>query len=237
MTFAVALALGLVAYGTAINLVRLSDRRYVLLNVAAGVTVVSLTLRSAGVGSAAMGLDAPSSWAAVAAVAALAAGAATVPVLVRLGRRSEAVAGVLADERVRGTATRAVVGQALVRIPVGTAGFEEVAFRGALLTAFAEVTSLPVAVAASSLAFGVWHLAPTWQLLEVNRVSARAGPLALAVAGTTLGGAFLCVLRLVSGSLLVPWAVHTAFNGGGLVAAHVHQRSRERATQRATQRE
>lgn len=57
------------------------------------------------------------------------------------------------------------------------------------------------------------------------------------MAATALAGVLLSVLRIVSGSLLVPWAVHTVVNAGGLVAAHLHQRgAAQRSTGRAVQR-
>lgn len=224
MTAALALAAGLVVYGTVINLVDLSGRTYVALNVGAGAVVAAVTLDGMGVSPSQVGLDVPTVWAVAASVLVLAAAAVGVLVLVRWAHRSRRVAAMLDDGRLRGLSTADVVGQATLRIPVGTAAFEELAFRGALLAAFSTVLSTPAAVVASSVAFGLWHLAPTWRYLQANQVRHRVGPLLLGVGLTTLGGAALCVLRLVSGGLLLPWAVHTALNSGGLVAAHLHQR-------------
>lgn len=225
MTFPVVLALALVAYGTAINVAPVRNVVYVQMNIAAVAIVVVVTSSVTGSGPVAIGLDGPTVPAIVAALAVVVAGAAAVPALVRLGRRSERVAGLLADDRVRDLDRADVITAATLRIPVGTAAFEEIAFRGALLTAFSAQLSTPAAVLASSAAFGLWHLAPTWRYLEVNRVRERLVPLALAVVATTLAGVVLCVLRLVSGGLLLPWAVHATVNAGGLVAAHLHQRT------------
>lgn len=222
MASAVTLAVGLVAYGTALNLRPPSDRTYVALNAAAGAVVVAVTAWVTGAAPRELGLSVPSAGSVVAALAVVVAVVGTVPVLVTFGRRSSRVADLLSDGRVRGMSRPVVLRRVLVRIPIGTAGFEEVAFRGALLAMFAEVLTVPAAVIASSVAFGLWHLAPTWQALEANDVRRRAWPMALAVAGTAAAGAVLCVLRLWSGGLLVPWTVHAALNGGALVAAHAH---------------
>lgn len=224
MTFPVVLALALVVYGTAINVAPVRNTVYVQLNVAAAAVVVLITSSVTGADLAAMGLDAPTAAASVAASAVVVAAVVAVPALVRLGRRSERIADLLADERVRDLGRSDVILRTTLHIPVGTAGFEEIAFRGALLAAFSTVLSTPAAVLASSAAFGLWHLAPTWRYLQVNRVRERLGPLVLAVVATTLAGVALCVLRLVSGGLLLPWAVHAAVNGGALAAAHLHQR-------------
>lgn len=224
MTFPVVLAVALVVYGTAINLAPVRGVLYVQLNVAAAAIVVLVMSSVADAGPGAIGLDVPTVRAVAAASAVVVAGAASVPALVRLGRRSERVAVLLADERVRDLDRAGVIVAATLRIPVGTAAFEEIAFRGALLTAFSTTLSTPAAVLASSTAFGLWHLAPTLRYLEANRVRERLRPLVGAVVATTLAGVALCLLRLASGGLLLPWAVHATVNVGGLVAAHLHQR-------------
>lgn len=228
MTFPVVLAVALVVYGTAINVARVRDVVYVQLNIAAAAIVVVVTSSVADASLADIGLDPPTVPAVAAALAVVGAGAVAVPALVRLGRRSERVAVLLQDERVRHLDRAGVIAAATLRIPVGTAAFEEIAFRGALLAAFSTTLSTPAAVLASSTAFGLWHLAPTSRYLEANRVRERVRPLVVAVVATTLAGVGLCVLRLASGGLLLPWAVHATVNGGGLVAAHLHQREGRR---------
>jgi membrane protease YdiL (CAAX protease family) len=112
---------------------------------------------------------------------------------------------------------------ALVRIPVGTALFEEVAFRGVLLAAAARSVSTWAAVVWTSAVFGVWHVPPTIVALEVNAippVSAEGlAALAGAVAVTTVAGVAFCWLRVVSGSLVAPILAHWATNALGLLAA------------------
>jgi uncharacterized protein len=111
----------------------------------------------------------------------------------------------------------------LIRIPLGTAVFEEVAFRGVLLAAAMRVTSRWLAVGATSVVFGLWHIPPTIVALWINDVSAASlvgiGTIAGAVVVTTISGYGFAWLRLASGSLLAPVLAHCATNSLALVAA------------------
>ena len=112
---------------------------------------------------------------------------------------------------------------AIVRIPLGTAVFEEVAFRGVLLAAAREALRLRAAVAWTSVVFGLWHIPPTMVALWMNEqaVTDLAGltTLIAAVVVTTVAGALFTWLRLASGSLLAPILAHIATNSLALVAA------------------
>jgi uncharacterized protein len=112
---------------------------------------------------------------------------------------------------------------ALLRIPLGTALFEEVAFRGVLLGLLLRVTSQLRAVAWSSVVFGLWHIAPTIVALRVNDIAPGSGEGLVAILGavgvTTIAGGVFCWLRLASGSLLAPVLTHWATNAFGLLAA------------------
>lgn len=111
----------------------------------------------------------------------------------------------------------------LVRIPLGTAVFEEVAFRGVLLGSLLRAGSVGRAVAVSSVVFGLWHIPPTWVTLGINGVDAASQHGLIALAGsvmvTTIAGALFSWLRLRSGSLLAPVLAHWATNALGLLAA------------------
>jgi uncharacterized protein len=111
----------------------------------------------------------------------------------------------------------------LIRIPLGTAVFEEVAFRGVLLAAAMRVTSRWLAVGATSFVFGLWHIPPTMVARWINDVSAASlvglGTIVGAVLVTTLSGFGFAWLRLASGSLLAPILAHCATNSLALVAA------------------
>lgn len=222
MTTGVLLGVGLVVYGTALNLAPLPDRVYLTLNIGAGGIVAVIALEVAGVDAAALGLRTPTAAAVALSVVLVAVAVLAVGVVGAWARRSERVAALLDDQRVADLDTAEVVERAILRIPVGTAAFEELAFRGALLAVLMQVVSTPAAVVGSSVAFGLWHIAPTWQYLRMNDVRQRRGTIALAVVGTGVGGAVLCGLRLVTGGLLVPWVAHGALNVGSLVATHLH---------------
>lgn len=129
----------------------------------------------------------------------------------------------LGDKRIAGLDWRAVAYQAVVRIPVGTVLWEEVAFRGVLHAALRRVLPSRAAVAVTSGVFGLWHIRPTLQALRANglagdRTQAAAGVCA-GVISAAAGGALLSWLRDRSGGLAAPMALHLAANCGGLVTA------------------
>ncbi|NEM06904.1 CPBP family intramembrane glutamic endopeptidase [Geodermatophilus normandii] len=129
----------------------------------------------------------------------------------------------LTDARTADLTAGDVAAEVLVRIPLGTVLWEEVAFRGVLLAALARVLPLRRAVAAAAIVFGVWHVRPTLSGLEANDLVDAAWLRTLAVLGvctfTAAAGALLCWLRLRSGSLLAPALLHLATNTLGTVAA------------------
>lgn len=136
----------------------------------------------------------------------------------------------LADARVAGLDGGAIAYQVLVRIPLGTVLWEEVAFRGVLLAALTRVASVPVATALSAVVFGIWHVRPTFSALAANDLV--LGPVQRAVAAalgclvTGVAGGLFTWLRRRSGSLLAPALLHLATNSLGTVAAAVAHRVR-----------
>ena len=132
------------------------------------------------------------------------------------------------DERVANLSTAGVFYSALIAVPFGTVLAEELVFRGAVLGLGNRMWRTWIAVAASSLLFGVWHVAPAWNIYEVNPdaaelsaslPNAQAIGVAFAVLGTALAGVVFCWLRLVSRSLLAPMLLHVATNSFGYLAA------------------
>jgi membrane protease YdiL (CAAX protease family) len=121
-----------------------------------------------------------------------------------------------ADIRAVDMAPRTLRFHYLVRIPFGTALFEEVVFRGILLALLARGGLELAAILASSAAFGLWHIGASLDLLRANRPDAGADAKALAVATgvvlTSFGGIGFAVLRLASESLLAPVLAHAAIN-------------------------
>ena len=130
---------------------------------------------------------------------------------------------VLDDNRIKGLTGRGLAYQTLVRIPVGTVLWEEIAFRGVLQAALRRVMSEPAAIAVTSGVFGLWHIRPTAGALRANGLASGRGQavpgVAAGVAATAAGGAAFSWLRARSGRLAAPVALHLAINCGGLAAA------------------
>lgn len=158
---------------------------------AADVGLTDLTVRDAAVG-AAMG-------------AVIAA-----PVLVLASTRGGA--RLVADRRVSGLRGWGLVYQTVVRVPLGTALLEEVAFRGILFAAWRGEGEV-VAYVVTSAVFGLWHVAPAATMVRANAPAAGlVAPVAGTVALTALAGAALAWLRVETGSLAAPFALHATLN-------------------------
>lgn len=129
----------------------------------------------------------------------------------------------LADARAGGLDGGEVAYRVLVRIPLGTVLWEELAFRGVLLAALRRVLPLRAAVAGSATLFGVWHVRPTLGAVAANDLA--DGPLLtglfvlLGCLVTAAAGVLFTWLRLRSGSLLAPALLHLATNSLGTLAA------------------
>ena len=150
-------------------------------------------------------------WLAVAAVLTL---AAIVP----------ATRGLLRDDRADvGGAT--MLRQVLVVIPLGTALLEEIVFRGVLLAVFERRTTAWRAAIASSVLFGLWHIAPTISSARGNDVTDHASALGLIalvvgmVVAMTGAGLVFCWLRIRSRSLVAPFVLHAGVNGTAFALA------------------
>jgi uncharacterized protein len=139
----------------------------------------------------------------------------------------------LDDQRIAGLDRRQLAYQVLLRIPVGTVAWEEIAFRGVLQAALRRVLAEPAATAVGSAIFGLWHIRPTAEALAVNRLAADRGARITAVAavaaGTAGAGAMLSLLRERSGSLAAPVLLHLAANCAGPLASSLARLSAARA--------
>jgi membrane protease YdiL (CAAX protease family) len=128
----------------------------------------------------------------------------------------------LRDKRVASLSRRQLAYQVLLRIPVGTVAWEEIAFRGVLQAALNRVMGGPAAIATASAVFGIWHIRPTAEALDANGLAVdrgrRVAAVSATVAGTAAAGALLCVLRQRSGSLAAPVLVHLTANCAGPLA-------------------
>ncbi len=129
----------------------------------------------------------------------------------------------LTDARTGGLDGGELAYQVLVRIPLGTVVWEEVAFRGVLLAVLTRVLSVRAAVAVSAVVFGVWHVRPTLSALAANGLADGTVLTGLAVllgcSATAAAGVVLAWLRLRTGSLLAPALLHLATNSLGALAA------------------
>jgi len=139
----------------------------------------------------------------------------------------------LDDQRIAGLDRRQLAYDVLLRIPVGTVAWEEIAFRGVLRAALRRVLAEPAATAVGSAVFGLWHIRPTAEALALNRLVAGRGARILAVtavaAWTAGAGALFCLLRERSGSLAAPVLLHLATNCGGALASALASRIQEDA--------
>ena len=151
--------------------------------------------------------------------------AAAVPVVAAFGLAAlnPATRPLLNDQRIAGLDRRQLACNVLLRIPVGTVAWEEIAFRGVLQAALRRVLAEPVATAVGSAVFGLWHIRPTAEALAVNGLAADRGARVTAVAGVVAGtagaGAVLSLLRGRSGSLAAPVLLHLAANCAGPLAS------------------
>ncbi|HEY6278984.1 MAG TPA: CPBP family intramembrane glutamic endopeptidase [Streptosporangiaceae bacterium] len=216
--FALATCATLTAYNNLFGLHRWHRRWYVPINACAAGAALSAAAAS-GLSAADLGLG-RGAWRpgrlAVGLAAATCSGwllSAVVP----------AAHPVLADKRVTSLDGRAAAYGAVVRIPVGTVLWEEIAFRGVLHAALRRVMPERAAIVASAAVFGLWHIRPTAEALRANGLTRGRG-LAVAnvtagCAATAAGGLVLSWLRARSGSLAAPMLVHLATNSGGQVAA------------------
>ena len=143
----------------------------------------------------------------------------TVPLLVgSLWRRT---ARLIRDERVAHLRGWTLAYQTLIRIPLGTALLEEVAFRGVLFAGWRHLGDLQAAVL-SSVIFGLWHVGPTINMVRMNRPGASPGAVVRTVAGavvfTTLAGLLFVWLRIEWG-LAAPLLMHATVNSLSTVAS------------------
>ena len=131
----------------------------------------------------------------------------------------------LKDPRISSVTGRWLAYRALVRIPLGTALFEETAFRCILFGALLEFGPWH-AIWASSLVVGLWHIRPTLDLARRRRVK-TTDLLAVSVLGgllaTTAGGVLFGLMRHYTGSMARPVVAHGLINSLALVAAYLNR--------------
>jgi membrane protease YdiL (CAAX protease family) len=165
--------------------------------------------------------------------------AAAAPVVAAFGLAAltPATRPLLNDQRIAGLDRRQLAYQVLLRIPVGTVAWEEIAFRGVLQAALRRVLDEPVATAVGSAVFGLWHIRPTVEALAANRLAVGRGARILAVTavvgGTAGAGAVFSLLRERSGSLAAPVLLHLAANCTGPLASALTRPTTDRSQRSA----
>ncbi|MDP9494530.1 MAG: CPBP family intramembrane metalloprotease [Actinomycetota bacterium] len=122
--------------------------------------------------------------------------------------------GQLADPRMAAMSRRQAASQILIRIPITTALIEEAVFRGVLHAALFAIYPAPIALWAGAALFGIWHVGPGLDQAKATnrRTIATLGHVTLTVVVTTLVGAGLVWLRMETGSIWAPLAVHAGLN-------------------------
>jgi membrane protease YdiL (CAAX protease family) len=136
------------------------------------------------------------------------------------------------DDRVIDNSIGWALFQALVRIPLATALYEEVLFRGIVFGMFVRRYPPLLAAVWTSMLFGFWHILPTIDTLETNPAgdlfSGAAGlaiAIAGAVAGTMLAGLGFLLVRLYANSTVAAILAHIGTNSlamlGALVVVHL----------------
>ena len=128
-----------------------------------------------------------------------------------------------ADDRITEVSGAETARKALLDIPLGTVLIEEFAFRGVMLALVSTLTSTTWAVVVTSVLFGLWHISPALEMHDSH--NATTGNSWITVVGTVfftgLSGVGFALLRLFTGSLFPPAALHWAANGTGVVVGWV----------------
>jgi uncharacterized protein len=217
--FAVAACLVLTGYNNLAGAHPWHRRWYPVVNALAAAALLGAAGAS-GLTSAELGLDRDQLRSGLALGS---AAAAPVVAALALAALTPATQPLLDDQRVVGLDRRQLAYQVLLRIPVGTVAWEEIAFRGVLQAALRRVLTEPAATVVGSVVFGLWHVRPTAEALAANGLATTRGAqiagVTAAVGGTAAVGAVLCVLRERSGSLAAPTLLHLAANGTAPLAS------------------
>lgn len=118
--------------------------------------------------------------------------------------------------------------RAMVGIPVGIAIFEEVAFRGVLYGLWASSVGYRLAVVSNSIAFGLWHIAPMYDLVQGGTLFATPFHLAAGVTSgivfTALGGCIFTWIRYQTGSIYGVAVSHWMFDTTAMVTGFISTR-------------
>lgn len=130
------------------------------------------------------------------------------------------------DDRVIDNSVPWVLFQAFIRIPLATALYEEVLFRGIVFGMLVRRNSPLVAAVWTSLLFGFWHILPTLDTIDTNPAGdffSGAVGVALAiigaVGGTMLAGLGFLFVRLYANSTFAAVLAHIGTNSLAMIGA------------------
>lgn len=120
----------------------------------------------------------------------------------------------LVDPRLASLSRAEAFGQIFVRIPIFTALIEEAVFRGVLHAALMALYPVEIAVWLGAGLFGLWHIGPGVDQARAGDKSpvASAAHTFVTVVVTTVAGAAFVWLRIQTGSIWAPVAVHAGIN-------------------------
>jgi membrane protease YdiL (CAAX protease family) len=106
-------------------------------------------------------------------------------------------------------------------LPFLTVLFEEILFRGVLLSLFLKKYSQVWSVVFSSVAFGFWHFLSAQNLNSAPKEAPGFLIVIVTIIFTAIGGMFLSWLRIRSKSLLAPIIFHWIINATGIIFAYL----------------
>ena len=217
---AAAVTAALLAWNIPLGATGWHARHYLPANLAATATLLGIA-RARGVGAAELGLgreELAAGGRTGGAVAGAVAGALVVALAVPVTRPR------LRDARVAALTGAQVARHAALRIPLGTALWEEVAFRAVLPALWRRVLPPAPAAAVSHLAFGLWHVRPSLDAARLNGSRAPGVAVAASVLATAAVSVGLSWLFRRSGSLLAPVLVHAGANAAGTLVSAAAER-------------
>jgi membrane protease YdiL (CAAX protease family) len=132
------------------------------------------------------------------------------------------------DDEIAEASVAWVLFHGLVRIPIATALYEEVLFRGIVFGMLMHRHRPLVAGILTSVLFGFWHILPTLDAIDTSPVGTMfSGPVgsvvvvAGSVLGTAVAGIGFLLVRLYANSTLAAVLVHIGTNSLGLLLSLV----------------
>jgi len=155
-----------------------------------------------------------------------------IAIVIAVGITVPATRALFENDRVINNSVFWVLFQTFVRIPLATALYEEVLFRGIVFGMLARRYSPLLSAVLTSILFGLWHVLPTINTLNVNPAGVLFdGGIGLTIALLgTVGGTFLAGLgfqwlRLYANSAAAPVLAHIGTNSaaflGALIVVHL----------------